>query len=187
MQKKWGFSCLWKSLESKNQLISNTHASQAYSYPRLKTDTDIFIHMYERQYLHVSAKHVTMQVLGLENLAKNPSLFSELKPDLPPLQSEGLKTRQFKRAFSPNYEPHDHLLKTGLQSWSPNKHTWTQDSPGSESRQETSTDPSRLHVYNMSPSRLALFVAVPFCRRFFFCKGCMESACNGGGMLVQKC
>lgn len=73
--KNWGFSCLKKSLESKNQVISNTHASQAYSYPRLKTDTDIFIHMYERQYLHVSAKHVTMQVLGLENLAKNPLSF----------------------------------------------------------------------------------------------------------------
>lgn len=70
--KNWGFSCLKKSLESKNQVISNTHASQAYSYPRLKTDTDIFIHMYERQYLHVRAKHVTMQVLGLENLAKTP-------------------------------------------------------------------------------------------------------------------
>lgn len=69
--KNWGFSCLKKSLESKNQVISNTHASQAYSYPRLKTDTDIFIHMYESQYLHVSAKRVTMQVLGLENLAKN--------------------------------------------------------------------------------------------------------------------
>lgn len=75
MQKNWGFSCLKKSLESKNQVISNTHASQAYSYPRLKTDTDIFIHMYESQYLHVSAKHVTMQVLGLENLAKNPLSF----------------------------------------------------------------------------------------------------------------
>lgn len=75
MQKNWGFSCLEKSLESKNQVISNTHASQAYSYPRLKTDTDIFIHMYERQYLHVSTKHVTMQVLGLENLAKPPLSF----------------------------------------------------------------------------------------------------------------
>lgn len=37
--------------------------------------------MYEHQYLHVSAKHVTMQVLGLENLAKKNSLLrTEARP-----------------------------------------------------------------------------------------------------------
>lgn len=88
-------------MEFKNQVISNTHVSQAYSYPRLKTDTDIFIHMYENQYLHVSAKHVTMQVLGLENVAKK-SFFSELEADLPPLKSGGLKAKQFKALLPPN-------------------------------------------------------------------------------------